>query len=229
MRLRELAERTGAAIPSIKFWIREGILPAGTLRNQTTAVYDDRHVERIALIVTLRDDFALPIAGIRDLTAVIDSPHEPLVHVMERCQVIATGISADGVIAARESGHASRVDEVIENVGWPDVPSVARDALAAALRHAEDIGVEFDAEGLTRQAEALRAIAIADLASIRPEGTRDAVARNLLLGAAAQNRVLTAMNQLAHASAALALRPRPSASSAPTGTTRAAADGGPRP
>lgn len=206
MKLRELSDRTGAPVTSIKFWIREAILPAGALRNQTTAVYDDAHIERIELILTLRDSFGLPVTRIRELTSLIDDPAVPLLDVMEHCQLVATGLSAEGAGAARASGHAAQVDAMVRSVGWPDASSVARDALAVALHDAGSAGVSFDADLLLQHAEALSTIAGADIVSIRTDGSRDTVARNLLLGATAQNRVFNAMNQLAHTSAAIASR-----------------------
>lgn len=204
MKLRELAEATGVPVPSIKYWIREGILHPGTLRNQTTAVYDERHVERLELIVTLRDEFHLPIARIHELTGLIDDPTVPLVEVMEQCQLIATGLSREGSERALTEGYGAQVSGLVATAGWPDVSSVARDALATVLRDAERVGVRFDSDDLARHARALIEIATRDIEYIQPNGTRDAVARNLLRGAAAQTRVLLAVNQLAHTSAAIA-------------------------
>lgn len=200
MKLQELSRRTGASIPTLKFWMRERILPAGALRNQTTAVYGEQHVERVELIQTLRAEFDASIAEIRELTSAIDDASVPLLEVMERCQLIATGLRAGD----DDAEDAARVDEVLRAAGWPEVSSVARSALAGAIAQAQRLGTAFSAEDLVEYARALSGIAARDVAAIRPGGSRDAVARNLLRGAAAQARVLLAMNQLAHTSAAIA-------------------------
>jgi hypothetical protein len=127
----------------------------------------------------------------------------PLLDVMERCQMIATGLRDDG--GPEEPDEASaQARELLEEAGWPVLSSVARDALAAALRDSARAGFPVPTAGLLRYVRALAEIAEGDVASIRPEGSRDAVARNLLLGASTQARVLLAMNQLAHTSAAIA-------------------------
>lgn len=197
MKLSELAARTRTSTATLKFWIREGILPPGELRNQTTAVYGEGHVERIALVRTLREEFDLPIARIRALVVRIDDPGVSLLEIMEECQLIATGLRAG------DAGQDARVPRLLADVGWPDATSVARDALSAALRDAEAVGVTFGRETLARYARMLAEFAREDIASIRTDGTRDAVARALLQGAAAQTRVLVALNQLAHTSAAI--------------------------
>ncbi len=64
MRVSELSERTGVSIPTIKYYLREGLLPRGerTARNQ--AEYSESHVERLALIRALRDTAGFSMAAI---------------------------------------------------------------------------------------------------------------------------------------------------------------------
>jgi len=201
VKLGELARDTGVSTATIKYWIREGILPPGALRNQTTAVYGPAHADRIRLIRTLREQFDLPIGEIRELTRLIDDPAVPLLSVLESCQLIATGLRP----AAPSPAARARVDEVIARAGWPAVPSVARDALAAEL---DCDGREVPIERLVQYARALGPFAEHDVRLVQPGGpgarSRDAVARDLLVGAAQQVRLLLAMNQLAHTSAAIA-------------------------
>lgn len=215
MKLKELSERTGASTATLKYWMREGVLPPGTLRNQTTATYEEAHVERVELVRTLRERFDLPMARIRRLTRLIDAPDEPLLHVMEECQLIAMGSAGGGAEAGPTgesgpeatrsvAGQAELVERLISATGWPRLSSVARQVLIEALRDAEAFGYPFSLDDLTEYARALGGFAANDIAVIRPEGSRDAVARNLLLGASSQARVLLAMNQLAHTSAAVA-------------------------
>ncbi len=200
MKLSELARHTGASTASLKFWMREGILPAGELRNQTTAVYTQHHVERVGLIQILRAEFDAPIGRIRELTALIDDPGTGLLGVMEACQVIATGMI---VPPETDAAQAELVDRLHERMTWLRYDSVAASALAHALAGSARVGYPYDLDDLVHYGQALEPIATADIGSIQPEGTPDAVARNLLVAAAAQNRVLVAMNQLAHTDAAI--------------------------
>ena len=46
MRIAELSQKTGVPVPTIKYYLREGLLPAGELTSPNQAHYDDRHVQR---------------------------------------------------------------------------------------------------------------------------------------------------------------------------------------
>ena len=61
MKVSELAQRSGVPISSIKFYIRQKLLPRGertTASNQ--AVYGENHLERLLLIAALKDVAGLP-------------------------------------------------------------------------------------------------------------------------------------------------------------------------
>jgi DNA-binding transcriptional MerR regulator len=199
VKLGELARESGATTATLKFWMREGVLPSGELRNQTTAVYGQRHLDRIALIQTLRTEFDAPIAGIRELTALIDRPDAVPLDIMEACQVIATGLA----VGEAHDEYAGIIGELHDRVGWIRFDSLAAGALAHALAASARVGYPYRIEVLEEYARMLGPIAETDLGLIQPEGTLDVMARNLLVAAAAQNRVLVAMNQLAHTAAAV--------------------------
>lgn len=88
MKLSVLAQRSDASAATIKFWIREGLLPPAPLKNERTAVYGTPHVERVLLIRTLREVFEAPIPRIRELTQAIDEG-SPVTMVLELCQSLA--------------------------------------------------------------------------------------------------------------------------------------------
>lgn len=208
MKLNQLAATTGVSTATIKFWIREQIVPPGTLRNQTTAVYDESHVHRIRLIRTLRERFDQPIAEIRRLTEMLDDQAVPIVAVMDACHHIASGLGAIDADADDSAQHDT-VSDLLHRAGWPDVSSTARSALVDTLREVEEDGVPYSADRLAAYATALAGIADDDIAYTRESATdeeeppRDEIARRVLVGTRAQTRILLAMNNLAHASAAI--------------------------
>ena len=69
MKISELSERSGVTIASIKYYIREGLIPAGDATAPNQAHYGDRHLADLALIRALRDRARLPIAAIRRVMA----------------------------------------------------------------------------------------------------------------------------------------------------------------
>lgn len=216
MKLNQLAATTGVSTATIKFWIREQIIHPGTLRNQTTAVYDDSHSHRIRLIRTLRERFDQPIAEIRRLTEMLDDQTVPIVAVMDTCQHIAAGLGAVDVDSATDadadpddSPHHDTVNDLLRLTGWPDETSTARTALVDTIREVDEDGIHYSADRLAVYAAALAGIADDDIAGTResatdgPEPPRDEIARRVLVGTRAQTRMLLAMNNLAHASAAI--------------------------
>lgn len=75
MKIGELSAETGTAIETIRFYEREGLLPAPSRTSGNFRIYDDSHVERLAFIRHCRSlDMAL--TEIRLLLGFKDAPNE---------------------------------------------------------------------------------------------------------------------------------------------------------
>ncbi len=46
MRISELSRRSGVSIPTIKYYLRDGLLPAGRATAANQADYDEDHLRR---------------------------------------------------------------------------------------------------------------------------------------------------------------------------------------
>jgi DNA-binding transcriptional MerR regulator len=77
MRIAELSSRSGTSIPSIKFYLREGLLPAGESTGRNQADYGDTHLYRLRLIRALMDVGKLSVAAAREVLAAVDTPDLP--------------------------------------------------------------------------------------------------------------------------------------------------------
>ncbi len=53
MRISELSRTTGVPIATIKFYLREHLLPEGTRTSATQAQYGEEHVSRLRLVRAL--------------------------------------------------------------------------------------------------------------------------------------------------------------------------------
>lgn len=73
MKISELSQRSGVSIASIKYYIREGLLPPGEAQARNQAAYGEQHVADLALIRALRERANLPIAAIRRVLAAVAS------------------------------------------------------------------------------------------------------------------------------------------------------------
>ncbi|OEU85842.1 transcriptional regulator [Streptomyces abyssalis] len=72
MRLAELSERSGISTATIKYYLREGLLPPGRRISTTQAEYDDPHLRRLRLIRALTQVGRLPVATVREVLSNVD-------------------------------------------------------------------------------------------------------------------------------------------------------------
>jgi DNA-binding transcriptional MerR regulator len=125
MRMRELEKRTGVGRETIRYYIREGLLPEPERASRNSASYTDDHVARVRAIKRLQEERFLPLAVIKNLLDASDSdawlhadafPHLdamlrarldkgerlPITRVMEQ-----TGATRDDIDEAVASGMVS--------------------------------------------------------------------------------------------------------------------------
>ena len=65
MRISELSRESGVPVATIKFYLRERLLPDGVLTSATQAQYDETHVARLRLVRALIGPGGLSIAAAR--------------------------------------------------------------------------------------------------------------------------------------------------------------------
>ena len=68
LRIGELAKRSGVSVATIKFYIREGLLPPAPVKTgRTMGYYDQPYLDRLLVIRRLREEHFLPLGVIRSL------------------------------------------------------------------------------------------------------------------------------------------------------------------
>lgn len=73
MKMGELAEASGVPVPTIKHYLREGLLPEGVKTSRNMAYYPPELVGRIGLIKQLQEERFMPLRAIK---AVLDEDPE---------------------------------------------------------------------------------------------------------------------------------------------------------
>jgi DNA-binding transcriptional MerR regulator len=73
LRIGELAEASGVPVPTIKHYLREGLLPGGVKTSRNMAYYPPDFVDRIKLIKQLQEERFMPLKAIK---AVLDEDPE---------------------------------------------------------------------------------------------------------------------------------------------------------
>ena len=191
MRISELAARTGAPVGTIKFYLREGLLPPGRRTSRTAAEYDDAHVERIRLIRALTDAGGLGIAAVRRIVTMLDSPQPA------RLDLLAT--AQDALLAAateKAAPRRSRARDWAEARGWTTFPEdLLLERLDRFWQACEEAGIDVDDDLLDRYAEAMEQVARLDVDAV-PTVPERAV-RRVIVGTVMLEPVLLALRLLA--------------------------------
>jgi len=191
MRISELAERSGVPLPTVKYYLREGLLMPGAATSATSASYDDRHVRRLALVRALASQ-GLPLEKIRTVVDLVDDPRDDLSTALGRA------IAALPPYVADTGSDSPRARRVLERLGQRyDPRSTAVAQLEQALVALEAAGLQMDEHRLDAYGRHIRAIAEVDL-ELLPTGSREATIEAAVLGTALYEPVLTALRRLAH-------------------------------
>jgi DNA-binding transcriptional MerR regulator len=201
MRVKELSSRSGVSVPTIKYYLREGLLPPGELVSKNQANYGEAHLRRLRLIRALVDIGGLTIAAVRDVLAAADSPDETVHRMLYTAQQSISGepdLPRDDMWAETEHTLA----EMVERRGW----QVRRDSRAwqtvvAVLVSARQLEHGVWTRKLDVYAEACERIADADLGYIGGIEDVDAMLEGVVVGTVLGDALVTALRRLAHQSA----------------------------
>ncbi|MEW2414770.1 MerR family transcriptional regulator [Streptomyces sp. NPDC046866] len=169
MKISELSRSTGVPVASIKYFRREGLLPAGRATAATLAEYDEEHVHRLRLIKALTSLGGLSIAATREVLAAVDradTTDGTLGAISYALPVpVAQAPAGDPEREAEdEAAAAADVAELIEAMDWqvPDTsPHVG--GLAGALKQLRRLDPGYRPGGLVAYAELAHSIARLDL------------------------------------------------------------------
>ncbi len=192
MRISELSRRSDVPVPSIKFYLREGLLPAGRLTSATQAQYDDAHLERLRLIRALIGGADLSVQATRGLLALIDRPPSDILELFGRTQELLTPDQPEVDLTEART--------LLEGWGWhvDECYAGPLTQLARALDAARAADFEIPDGVLNRYAEAMHRVAEAEIAHSPTESLVDAV-RYTVLGSVLMESVLLALRRLAEA------------------------------
>jgi DNA-binding transcriptional MerR regulator len=196
--MSELSRETEVPVPTVKYYIREGLLPSGSPTGPNQAEYGQDHVRRLRLIRVLREVGGLGIAQVRKVLEAIDAEELSLHEVLGRAHHALAPSEEPSEPSPELARVKEKVDRFIEDLGWrvsADAP--ARWTLAEALLALERMwGVE-GAETFLPYARVADRVAASELASRPPNGSRAGMVEWMVVGTVVYEAVLTALRRLA--------------------------------
>jgi DNA-binding transcriptional MerR regulator len=197
MRISELSRRSGVALPTVKYYLREGLLHVGTATAPNQATYDETHLHRLHLIRTLVDVGRLSIEDVRRVVEALENPRRPIHSVLGAAHH-ALAREEDGADAADLNAANAVVDRLLAELGWrvdPRAPGKAK--LARAVASLRRLGWTVMPETLAPYARAANAISAHEVRALPPSGTRAELIERMVVGTVAFEPVLTALRLLA--------------------------------
>ena len=190
MRISELAAATGVSLPTIKYYLREGLLFEGRRTSATQAEYGEDHVGRLRVVRALIDS-GVSIAETKKVIRSLDDPPESPHDLLGAAHAAVIPHFAGEVDVAAAERLATRL-------GWqPGLcdPDVLR-SVARALQSLDDAGFEVPDEVMTVYLDAVMRIAEAEIGGV-PTESAEAAVRYVVLGSVLVEPLLLALRRVA--------------------------------
>ncbi|RKE17434.1 MerR family transcriptional regulator [Streptomyces sp. TLI_171] len=174
MRLADLSERSGVSLATVKYYLREGLLPPGRRINATQAEYGESHLRRLRLVRAMIQVGGIPVATVREVLAHVDDESLGLTLRLGAAlwSLPQTAQEAPaGPEAADDPSHVAAralVDELLGRLDWTTAREVgdlapAHRALVATLATLHRLGYPLDSDDLLPYARTMEQAAVHDL------------------------------------------------------------------
>jgi DNA-binding transcriptional MerR regulator len=125
MRIGELAQQSGVAVPTIKYYLRMGLLAAGAVTARNQALYDETHLRRLRLIRTLIDIGGLSVETIRSVLEAAADPRVPVRRMLAMLEPVRAPVRRN---TRHEQVRAATRQQVAGRLARPGTPLKVRPA-----------------------------------------------------------------------------------------------------
>ncbi len=212
MKMSELSAATGLAIPTIKYYLREGLVPPGVRTARNQADYGHDHVHRLRLIRALVEVGELPISTVAAIVAAVDDETRSTHDVLGVVHHALALRGAHGDEPTEVDDAVPEIEALLADLGWrvsPRAPAVRE--LARVLVTLRRLGWEVGTEVFRRYARAADQLAAWELKQTGRSGRRAETVEGAVVGTVLFEAALAALRRLAeeHHSAARFGAPEP--------------------
>jgi len=202
MRLADLSKRSGVTTATIKYYLREGLLPPGRQVNATTAEYGEEHLRRLRLVRALIQVGKVPVATVREVLGHVDDDSlGRTIRLGAALWALPQDPEPDeedpAVVAAR-----AEVDRLLEMLGWETARELAplspvHRSLVVAVAALRRLDYPWDAELMAPYGELMHEVARRDLDFMESRGSEEERVELAVAAAVLFQPVLRALHRLA--------------------------------
>ena len=209
MRIAELSRRSGVPIPTIKYYLREGLLSPGERTSPNQARYTEGHIQRLRLIRALVDVGHLSIAATRDVLASIDAPGATLHDRLGKAQYAVTPTLETDVDELSLALATREVEGFAGRRGWQVKEThPAWSLLVQVLATLHSLGQDDMAELLDSYADTAEALADVDVRWVLSRGDAERILEGVVIGTTLGDTLFAALRRLAQADVSSRLTPK---------------------
>jgi len=185
-------------VPTIKFYVRERLLPAGELTSPNQAEYGPGHERRLRLIRVLLEVGGLSLAAIGEVMEAADDPEQPVIKVLgsaaEGVPPLGEGEAGPDLEQARED-----VAELLRRRGWQvGEGAAAAESLAGVVAAMRGVGHGGLVDLIDVYADAAESVARADLDYVMRRVAREELVEGVVVGTVLGEAMFGALRRLAH-------------------------------
>lgn len=197
MRMAELSAESGVPVATVKYYLREGLLPPGERTSPNQARYSAAHVQRLRLIKALTEVGGLPLASVGVVLNAIDgheTPHRTMGVVQQELAGPAPKVSDEA------AGWASGLlADLMHRHGWKAHPPEHRAManLIAALATAKELGQEKLIDRLEEYAGLAMRVAELDVEVVNGLTSVDKIIEAGLVATVLGDRIFAGLRHLA--------------------------------
>jgi DNA-binding transcriptional MerR regulator len=206
MRIAELSRVSGVPVPTIKYYLRENLLPPGELTSPNQASYGEVHVRRLRLVRALVDLAGVPVAQVKEVLAGLDSDTLSLHDQIGRAHRAITArrqLTSPPDDDATEAATA-QVEALITSRGWKiDADAPALTTLIETIAVMRSLGQDHLVDLLDAYAEAVEkftALEVAAVTAAPDRTTPDQIAESVIIGTLLGETLLTSLRLLSQES-----------------------------
>jgi DNA-binding transcriptional MerR regulator len=215
VRISELSARSGVAVGTIKFYVREQLLPGGEKTSATQTNYGEPQLSRLRLIRALVEVGGLSIANVRHVLTAIDDEELPVGYAIGAAAHSLPATARPDADDEPTAGERA-IEDLLTRRGWHVSPDNAGRALAArVLDDYLDLARPDLLAPLEVYAEAAERVAEADLETVAAAATRSAMAETVIVGTVLGDALFAGLRRMAHENASVRLFPTPAPTPAP--------------